>query len=497
MCPSGPPSEGREQPLCDRIKSILENRTVFLVLLTLICLYVVSHIYIDKPWGDLRNYYVNAGDVLDGKMPYSEAKFEYPPLALIFMLIPRILSWSPVSFYSLCMIEAFIFILIGAYFLSKISDKLIGSRWQMHLLLLMLPMFSIDLLFVRNDVIPTVFAIISIWLYIQNKYVPAFIILAVAAMIKMYPAVLFLAMIAPFVAGRDWKNLTKGFVAVAVTCLIIELPFLIKDPSTAFAYLTYHSDRGIQIESVVSSIIMVAHLIAGVDASVDSSYGCQNIHGHVADSLSPYMNMALGIFLVAFAVAMVIKIARSERAKEHATEMVCAMSFAFVMLFILFSKVYSAQYLIWILMLFPLTQMRSFSWSRKIELICVAILLGIFSLLSYRMYWKGLTDLQPLSVSLTFMKNIFHILLTLEAVHLCFRECHDEPDDGHGLIGGIVKRTKPVSEQSSHSARYRTVCLFLFLSYVLQSMRTMPRYSIAPVDDTIVFIDMEPTMGST
>lgn len=425
----------------DRVISSLEDRRTFLILFVTFCLIVMLSLYVwGRSWDDLENYYANAGDVLDGRMPYSDAKFEYPPVALIFMLILRILSWSPVSFYCGFMIETLVFLLIGAYLLSKISDRLIGSRWQVHLILILLPVFSMHFLFARNDAITTVLAILAIWLYIDKRYAPAFVVVAVATMTKLYPAILFLAMIVPFVAQRDWKNLSKGILVTAATCLIIELPFLIADPSTAFAYLTYHSDRGVQLESVVAGFIMVVHLVSDIDIDVVFNYGSHNLTGSIPDAIAPYTNLVLGIVVLAFVAVMIARFVRSDRVKERSVELVCAMSFTLVMLFILFSKVYSAQYLIWVLMLFPLTQLSAFSKNRRTEMLRTIIIFGAISVLSYRLYSAGLVWLQPVPVLAVFLKNILHILLTMEAVHLCLCESSDEPDDGHGMFEGIARR---------------------------------------------------------
>lgn len=50
-------------------------------------------------WGDVDHYWVNISEVIiDGRMPYSETQFEYPPLALVIFAVPRLLSWDLESF---------------------------------------------------------------------------------------------------------------------------------------------------------------------------------------------------------------------------------------------------------------------------------------------------------------------------------------------------------------------------------------------------------------
>lgn len=406
---------------------LLEDRRVFISLMVVFSALVLIGTARSNMWGDLNHYYDNAGDVLNGLMPYSEAKFEYPPLSLLFMLIPRIFTWDLNSFHYGCAVLTYVFIAIGSYYLLRMADEYIGCRWQTHLILILLIIFGSYFVIARNDVYPTVLAIIAFWLYLKNRYVPAFVVMALAAMTKMYPAIFLLAMLVPFLMRREWKTGFVCLVAAAMTCLIVELPFLLADPSTAFAYLTYHSDRGIQIESVAAGFFMLYNIFVPGDLAVVFNYGSDNITGVGPDTLAPFMNPIMFLVLVIFVLAVFIRASGSESAKKKIGPIVCIASVTMLMLFVAFSKVYSAQYLIWVVMLLPLTQMSCFSDAHRREILVLLIPFGIFSVLSYVCYMQlGLMDLNTLPILMTFMKNIFHIILTLELVSMCWHEAGSE-----------------------------------------------------------------------
>ena len=424
-------SESRDiADIWEKVVVLLEDQRVYTLLMTILSALVLIGTALSNMWGDLDHYYDNAGDVLSGLMPYSEAKFEYPPLSLVFMLIPRVLTWDLESFHYGCAVLTYVFLAIGSYFLVRIADERIGCRWQTHLIMILVVLFGNYFVIARNDVYPTVMAIIAFWLYLKDRHVLAFIMMALAAMTKMYPAIFLIPMLMPLVLKGEWKKGVMCLLAAATVCFIVELPFLITDPSTAFAYLNYHSDRGIQVESVAASFFMIYDLIVPGNLSVVFAYGSDNLSGAGPDALAPFMNTILAIVLISFVAVMLVRIHRL-RVSETTGPQVVLISVTMLMLFIAFSKVYSAQYLIWILMLLPLTQMSCFGRTDRMMVLLVTIPFGLFSVFSYIGYNAiGLPELDSVAVFFTSMKNILHILLTIVLLHMCWNETKAVVGDG-------------------------------------------------------------------
>lgn len=419
---------------------ILDNPRIMLPVLALISFFILVFTGSNYYWGDLDHYYVNAGDVLNGLIPYKDIMFEYPPLSLVFMIVPRAISWDLNSFHYICAAMTYVWIALGIYFLYKIADEHIGYRWRVHFLLAVLIVFGTYFVIARNDVYPAVISIIGIWLYLGRRYPLAFVVITVAAMTKLYPAIFLLPMMAPFILRRNWIILGKCIAASAAVILLVELPFLIADPGTAFAYLTYHSDRGIQIESVASGFFMFASLLFPSDIGVVFNYGSDNLTGVGPEALAPFMNAIMAIVLVAFFVIMLSRLSKSETAQGNIIPLVALMSTAMLMLFILFSKVYSAQYFIWIVLALPFTQLACFGKVHRREILAITLVFGIFTMLSYFAYPKYLlVEFNTYPVMMVFMKNILHILLTVEILHLCWYETRTDVNvEEHGLFTPIV-----------------------------------------------------------
>jgi hypothetical protein len=430
--------------------SILNDRNTVIMLMLVIFTAITAYVEIMNNWGDLANYYRNTEEILSGKMPYSEAVFEYPPLSLIFMMVPRLLSWDVTSFHYMFTAQSLIFILIGAAVIYKISDEFIGDRGRGGLILLCLLIFGTHFLIARNDIYPAVIALIGIWLYLKKKFIPAFVIVSLAAMTKLYPAIFLIAMVIPFLIEKKWKTAITVTAVSLLVCLIVELPFLITDPSTAFAYLSYHSDRGIQIESVASGFIMLCELIVPTDVTWVFSYGSDNIVGTIPDMLAPLMNPLLAVSLIVFVGVMFIRIMKSEEARKNVLPIAALMSLTMILLFIVFSKVYSAQYYIWIVGILIFSQLNCFDRAHRDEILKLLIPFGIFTFLSYTGYVIfDVRTFNAVAVILVVLKNVFTILLTWELIHLCLCETSETKcENTQGAFASLRDSLKHVTGKS-------------------------------------------------
>lgn len=400
--------------------------TEFVNILLIVVLMIVVVLYTSQNnlWGDLNHYYENAGDVLEGKFPYSDSKFEYPPFSLIFMIIPRILSWDVTSYYYACTIFTYVFFTIGLIFLIKILDKYKADRNYAFAISILILIFGNYFVIARNDVYPTVMVIISFWYYANKRYCLSFSIMAIAAMTKIFPILFIPILLVPFFIKSEWKDFFKyGLISVAV-CLLIELPFIINDPQTSFDYLIYHSNRGIQIESVASGLLMVYNnYFSPGCVHVIFNYGSDNLAGPLSEFIAPLMDYLLAFVLVLFVMWMLIRIKKNKiYTDENKLNCIIALMIESILFtFITFSKVYSAQYLIWISLLLPFAMFSCFEMKYRMILLLLYVPLGLFSMINGYTYLNlGLTSLNDLPVLIVFFKNLFHVGINCVLIYMCY-----------------------------------------------------------------------------
>ncbi len=109
-------------------------------------------------------------------------------------------------------------------------------------ILMMIPLFDVYFIVTRNDAFAILFVVTSLLLHRRGNSKMAYVMVALAAMIKMYPVLLMIGYLAYDIAKREYRSAFTSLMIFSVACLVIELPFLITDPTSAFNYLTYHRE---------------------------------------------------------------------------------------------------------------------------------------------------------------------------------------------------------------------------------------------------------------
>src|SRR5437016_4879973 len=212
----------------------------------------------------------------------------------------------------------------------------------------------------RFDMVPAALTILSIIAAERKHWTSAYIALALGVLLKLYPLLLLPAL---FIAEQ--QSAQRLFTPKQTVTLHIELwrtlrsihtwrwkntlifLALVIGITTIFAYLDFHgavvsqlsyfSHRPIQIEATGSTILWVATQF-GIPAHTEFTYGSLNVISPLGDNLAR-------LFEGAFVIGYVYTIWQQWRGKLD-TVQTCI---AFLLVFIAFGKVFSPQYLIWLI----------------------------------------------------------------------------------------------------------------------------------------------------
>ncbi len=389
---------------------------IFLVL-------VIAYVIYRGKWGDIEHYFYQANCVFEGLVPYRDFVFEYPPFALFIMLIPRVFT---ADYNTYCYLQALMcsaFFLIGVWYLYRISEKFELPLKRNVFMIVSLLLFTNFFLVARNDVYPAVMCIIAAYYFLCKKYNIMWIILALATMIKIYPAVIVPIILFYFISKREYTAAAKGLLMYAAVCFIVMLPSIIADPSTAFVYLTYHAGRGLQVESVASSFILFANIFMPGLVTTETLYGTSNLVGSIPDAIASVSNYIMVAALLLLAFWSLWRMHKNNDAgimtKDRCILILWA---AMVMIFILFSKVFSAQYIIWAMALLVFAQMDGFDTKTRDTILLLMIPYGILSAINgYKTYF-GLVAMETFPVVVIFVRNLIHIALTYLVLKLVYDE---------------------------------------------------------------------------
>lgn len=339
-------------------------------------------------YSDLPVYTGYAHDVLvRGLVPYRDFPVAYPPLALPVFLLPSLIAGGSASGYQhvFGLEMAFCGVLtVGLAALVVSSRPAPRQRAAFAVALLALaPLFLGGLLVTRYDLFPTmllVAGLAAVWFERTNT---GFVLLGLATAAKGFPIVAF-----PLVALYVWRTggRRKAIWGIASFCGIVLaslLPFFILAPRGLWQSFYGQASRPPEIESLAAAALLAAHQMIGVPVSVYYTHTSQSLAGAPALQVASFLSLLqVGGVVVAF-VGFARGPATKERLLTAAAAAVCA--------FIAFDRVFSPQFLIWLVPLVAMVGGRRGS---------VAMLMLVYAMritqIWYPQHFQQLDGLAPL-----------------------------------------------------------------------------------------------------
>jgi len=187
------------------------------------------------------------------------------------------------------------------------------------------PVLLGPVMFSRFDSWPTALAILALAAFVRSWFRAAAVLLGVAIAAKLWPFVLL-----PVLAVRRGWAFAAGTVAVAAA---IFLPFVILAPGGVWHSFHQQLFRPLQIESLGGAVLVAAHHVFGLHVHVVSTYGSQNVAGTLAHVVQAVLTVLLlvSLFLIWIFGRDVV-----------------ASSAACVAALLAFGKVFSPQFMVWV-----------------------------------------------------------------------------------------------------------------------------------------------------
>ena len=293
-------------------------------------------------------YWKDANPLFNGEIPI----MEYPPFSLVFMAIPRIFGWTPEAYEVCYVIEVFVFMVIGLIYTDKLAQHFGKDRKNAMLAYSVLMVLLLEFVTDRYDIFPAVLTLMSIYYFVKDRYVLAFVLIAVGMMTKLYPAMVFPIYILLFAAKKDWGEAARGTLAFVITTLVIIVPVLIIEPDMIWNFLNYHSDRPLQIETLAASLIYPFSMFGLITVQITSakdpgSFGSDNLVGGVPDAVAGMLTPIMIAGVVAICILFLLTYLRAQD-KDKVRLLALAIS-GVIMAFMVLGKVFSSQYLIWVI----------------------------------------------------------------------------------------------------------------------------------------------------
>ena len=280
--------------------------------------------------------------MIDGQVPYRDFAVEYPPAALPVFLVPALGDGDYRARFEGLMAG------LGVALVLVVAAA--ASSWWPPMFVAVAPLLLGSVVLTRFDLWPAFLTAAALALLLAGRFRFALGVLGVATVAKLYPALL-----APIALVHVWRTrgrrqaLVCGAVFAAVIAAIV-LPFALISPGGVWDSLWVQAGRPLQIESLGAGMLLVAHHVFGLDLTMESSHGSQNLAGGAADTLAVLTTLAQVGTVIAVWAWYARGPADRDRLVRAGAAAVCA--------FIAFGKVLSPQFLIWLLPLVPLVRGR-------------------------------------------------------------------------------------------------------------------------------------------
>lgn len=358
--------------------------------------------------GDISIYQYYTQQTLEGRTPYRNFSIEYPPGFLLPALAPdATVPASDLGAYTRDFDRwmagaGVVLILFAAAALAALRVQ--ADHFAAALgFIAVSPLLLGELMFSRFDLWPTALAIGGLSALLTGRDKTSGVLLGAAIATKAWPAVLV-------PVGLIWVWRRHGrpaggrwLLLVVVTCAAFFLPFAALAPGGFGHSFGLQIDRPLQVESLGSTMLLAAHNLGGLAVSYKTSFGSLNVIAHgataAADASALAQLLALGTIWLAFA-----------RGPARADRLVTAAA-ASVAVFIAFGKVFSPQYLIWLIPFVPLVRSR------------LATLLLAIALMTTQFYFPtyyNAISLQPSIAWLVLARDLVVVVLAVELTRTLF-----------------------------------------------------------------------------
>ena len=387
------------------------------VLLVVLAAVLTPAVEFDRHQGDVGLYLRKAMAVVAGQVPYRDFPLEYPPLALLPMTVPYLLwpfgpvdvemyrylfaGWQAALLVALMVAVGRVVALGGDRQPSGPPDvglvpvdRVRGGASR----LMILAAGAALVIAWRYDLFPALLATVAIWAVLAQRPTLAGVALGLGVLAKLYPIALAPALAAAWLVPLDTGRITRYGTALAVTIALGLLPFLLLAGGAATQFLGYQAVRGLQAESIGGGLVLLAGVVAGRPAELTFEFSAV----HVAGPLAGGIVAGLSVLAVAgFALLGWLGWRRLrwdvEAFGSVAAGTVVLLAWASLLMLLVTSKVFSIQYVVWLVPLAALLTGARFA----VAAVAVALTMPI-----HPFFYADLVSQQPLAIALLNARNL-------------------------------------------------------------------------------------------
>jgi uncharacterized membrane protein len=303
--------------------------------------------------GDLGRYQDIANWTFDGRIPYRNFYSEYPPGAVVVFLVPRL--FTATHYYLAMKLVQIASWVVVIWAVARLLEKLSASRQHrliaLSTLVLVPPLLGWTFLN-RYDPYAAIFTVLALVALLEGHTGWGGAALGTGFATKIFPAAALPVVALNLLRTKGERTVVRAAAAFTAATAVFVLPFFVLAPGgVGFSYWS-QIRRGLQIESMGASILLVAGKLGLYHPKWAPSPPGQ------IDLVGSLPHLVANVSFVA-EIAAILAVTWLYWRGSDTNERLVAGVVACILGYTIFSKVLSPQYVTWLVPLVVLTRSRA------------------------------------------------------------------------------------------------------------------------------------------
>jgi len=281
--------------------------------------------------------------------PWRDFAVEYPPGMLIPVALPALFTTNFDTYFFLFSLEMEAVLTLAVALAARTAEALTPGGGRRALGLSIVLTAALGCVAVRRYDACVALAIAAVvYGMATRRPIVACVALAIGVALKGVPLLMAPALLFWFVGRRDWRALAVGAASAALCLGAVVVAYVAIAGPHVLDLFRYHSGRPLQLETPYAGVLLILAPRFPNLFSVTYSYGSDNL----ASAAEPWLRNAASLLeivaLVVICAVAYLRIRRAADDRQRFTAAAWAFS-AVLVAFMSLGKVFSAQYLVWLL----------------------------------------------------------------------------------------------------------------------------------------------------
>jgi hypothetical protein len=295
---------------------------------------------------DVVLYHTYGEALRHGHVPYRDFAFEYPPGALVAFGLPALVGAGlhayRIAFEVLMGACGVGVIVASAFSLARLRERALGPTGFIAAGTVALGPIALG----HFDLLPAFLLSAGLAALLWDKRLLSAVFLGLAIATKLYALVLV-----PIAVIWVWRTFGRRsslvwLGAVIATIAACFLPFVIAAPGAVFSSVNGQASRPLQVESSGGALLMAAHQLFSLPIGIVFSHSSANLGGASATAVAT-ASVVAELLLLLFVWHRFARMPLDRRLLVRSAT-------AAVLTFVVLGKVFSPQFLLWLIPLVPL-----------------------------------------------------------------------------------------------------------------------------------------------